>query len=72
VHRSVRRGDCGRGHGAFGEEECASKPEELLGVVTQWRGILWQQGLDANVGASKRKALIAEHMVEVALAEHLV
>jgi hypothetical protein len=30
VRRSIRRGDCGRGHGAFGEEECASKLEELL------------------------------------------
>jgi hypothetical protein len=72
VHRSIGRGDCGRGHGAFGEEERASKPEELLGVVTQWRGILWQQGFDANADAGKRKALIAEHMVEGALAEHLV
>jgi hypothetical protein len=40
--------------------------------VTQWRGILRQRGFDANVGASKREALIAEHLVEGGLAEHLL
>jgi hypothetical protein len=40
MHRLVRRDDCCCGHGAFGEEERASKPEGLFGVVAQWRGVL--------------------------------
>jgi hypothetical protein len=41
-------------------------PVVLTGCVCR------QQGFDANVGAGKREALVAEHMVEGVLAEHLV
>jgi hypothetical protein len=68
----IGRDDCGSGYSAFSEEECATEPKELLGLVAQRGGVLRQQGFDANMGAGQGKLLDTEHMVAGGVAKQLI